>query len=705
MKTPRILIAVLCLFFCDRVFAVGTFISAPNRVDMVHDQARGLLYISSGSEVLRYHLASDTFLPPFQVGGSLRGMDLSPDGNTLAIANAFSGGGSNWVHLIDLPTGVIREAYFAVGFLEAGTFSVAYGNDSALLITSEFSGSGWVLLRRYDPASGVVTAIADVRGKSMLSASADGSFIGVAEDDISSGPVNRYSVATRSYAQVSYANSFLYDLAVNRNGRQLAVPNFGGCQIHELAGASVIITNVIGVAGRGQPVGAVFHPSKDAVFFPWAATGDVRVYQTVSWTELARFDFQSTFAITTNAYANGRMKISRNGAVIFALVSGGVRYLQHNLVIPDYDYNHRLIVSSAPAGLGAPTLPLGTNWVQSTPHPTVTNQVGAVITNGGIRFRCVGWTGTGSVPPSGATNLVTFVLTNFSTLTWNFAWDAYVAPPSGTKVVPPPYAGVAGPAGLNTLVRGSGAPRAYLMQFSAAALGGLPIGAQLTELRFRQDATATTAFPITNISWSQYEVTMARASNAVSAMSSTFTNNMRAPVLVKTGALAVAANRFPVGGTPNAFASFIVFDKPYVYQGGDLVMLFRETGGDSTNTTFLDALNTSTPGYGTDFRAYSAPTFAGTFGTSASVTVPQIVFNYSPSHTISRHGSEVVIVGAGGPPAGGFQLLVSTNISLPAAQWTPITGNVFDNGGAFRHTNSIVPNWPAGFFRIALPVP
>jgi hypothetical protein len=241
------------------------------------------------------------------------------------------------------------------------------------------------------------------------------------------------------------------------------------------------------------------------------------------------------------------------------------------------------------------------------------------------------------------------------------------------------------------------------MQFSPAALSGLPIGALITELRFRQDANATTAFPITNITWSEYNVTMARASNSVSAMSSTFANNMRDPVLVKTGALAVAANRFPAGATPNAFASFIVFDKPYVYPGGDLVMLFRETGGSSAATTFLDAMNNSTPGFGTDFRAYSAPTFAGTFGASASVTIPQIVFNYSPSQMVSRSGTDVVVDGAGGPPGGGYQLLASTNVSLPAAQWTPITGNVFDNGGAFRYTNSVTPNLPVRFFRIVLP--
>src|SRR5262249_7413848 len=163
-----------------------------------------------------------------------------------------------------------------------------------------------------------------------------------------------------------------------------------------------------------------------------------------------------------------------------------------------YDYNHRLVVSSSPAGLGAPMpMPFGTNWVQSIPDPTVMSQIDAVVTNGGSQFHCVGWSGTGSVPTTGTINSVSFVLTNFSTLTWNFVWDAYIAPPSGTKVSPSAYGSVVGTTGLNTLVRGSGNPRAYQMQLSAAALSGLPVGAQITELRFRQDQTATVPFPIT----------------------------------------------------------------------------------------------------------------------------------------------------------------------------------------------------------------
>lgn len=63
--------------------AAGNFISAPNRVGMVHDAKRNLLFITSGGQVLRYDLKARQFLTPVQLGGNLKGIDLSPDGNTL----------------------------------------------------------------------------------------------------------------------------------------------------------------------------------------------------------------------------------------------------------------------------------------------------------------------------------------------------------------------------------------------------------------------------------------------------------------------------------------------------------------------------------------------------------------------------------------------------------------------------------------------
>ena len=56
-------------------------------------------------------------------------------------------------------TSQVRTVSFVRNFGEGGTFSVAYGNDGKLLVTSKYEGSGWVPLRIYDPSTGEVTTL------------------------------------------------------------------------------------------------------------------------------------------------------------------------------------------------------------------------------------------------------------------------------------------------------------------------------------------------------------------------------------------------------------------------------------------------------------------------------------------------------------------------------------------------------------------
>ena len=280
-------------------------------------------------------------------------------------------------------------------------------------------------------------------------------------------------------------------------------------------------------------------------------------------------------------------------------------------------------------------------------------------------------------------------------------WVVVPVPPA--VVAPSNYTTIGGSGGLNTLVRNANAPRTYQMQFTPAALGGLPVGARITGLRFRLSTNTFTAFPTNTVTWSDYEITLAKAANPISTMGTGFGTNMLSPVLVKSGALSINPNAFTTSASPNPFGSFVVFDTPYVYQGGDLVMLFTHPGSDSVNTTFLDAATTTSPGYGTAYRALSASIFSASTGTAASATIVQIVFTPSISETISRAGTNVVISGTGGLFGETYNLLTSTNLASPMSKWTPVATNVFDGSGGFRYTNAIKANLPAQLFRTALP--
>ena len=308
-------------------------ISAPNRIDMVYDAPRDVLYITSGSTVLRYQLATDSFLTPFQLSGSLMGIDLSPDGNTLIVADSSASSSNVWVHVIDLLSEQSHQAFFPIAFGESGTFAVAFGGDGAALISSRFAGSGWVPLRRYDPASSNMTVVASsVRQDSMVSTSGEGSTIIIAESNTSGGDMDLYDVPTRAVIRHGGTGHFNYECAASRDGALLGLPTYFGTLIYDRAFNQ--ITN-IGVYAGEQPIGAAFHPSADVVFFPFAGTTYVRAYDTTTWQSLGQFDCQYAFSSPGNhAFDNGRIRLSRDGEIVFVTVGGGVRYFRHNLTLP-----------------------------------------------------------------------------------------------------------------------------------------------------------------------------------------------------------------------------------------------------------------------------------------------------------------------------------------------------------------------------------
>jgi len=118
--------------------------SSPRRDASIscHDSARGLVYISSGPQVLRYRVSDGVFLDPINLGvGRGRGLDLSPDGNTLAVADgvpiADAAGSSQSfgrIVLVNLDTLAQSPKTFPLVTSEVGPYSLAYDYVGNILI-------------------------------------------------------------------------------------------------------------------------------------------------------------------------------------------------------------------------------------------------------------------------------------------------------------------------------------------------------------------------------------------------------------------------------------------------------------------------------------------------------------------------------------------------------------------------------------------
>lgn len=327
--------AVLAMFALAAVTAPasaeGTLVPAPQRVDMAHDDSRDVLYITQGGEVLRYHIPSASFLPPIVIGGALKGLDLSNDNATLAVADDVSDSANAWVHLVSLEDLALSKSIFAKqSTYESGTFSVRYAADGKLYATNDFWGSGSVGLRRYDPATQSWTALASVQQATMLSPSGDGDTIAFAESNISDGRWGLVDAPSggivRRQGYTDGTAWYNYEIGTDRLGSQFAIPTYGGTFVYDDAYRKVA---TLGQYAGPQPIGVAYHPVERVAYFPWSGGGTVRVYDMNTFGQIASHDFQDTFASTGNhAFVQGRTRLSRDGSLLMVSVTGGVRILR-----------------------------------------------------------------------------------------------------------------------------------------------------------------------------------------------------------------------------------------------------------------------------------------------------------------------------------------------------------------------------------------
>jgi hypothetical protein len=311
-------------------WAVGTLIPAASRVDMVHDEARNLVYISSGNQILRYDVSSATFLSPIVLAGTLGGIDISPDNRSLVVAEQGGSTTQSWVYLVDLDSLSYQQvAVNTPDTYESGIFTAVYGADNKIYTTSTFNGSGWVAMRRLDPTTKAWTNLASVRQNTMLSSSGDGETISFAESNLSSGPWGLIDVPTGAIVRrdgytdgTGWSN---WEIATDRFGAQVSVPTYGGTIVYDDLYAKIA---TIGAYAGAEPIGGAYHPVERVAYFPFAETSEVRVFDMNTRTQTGMLNFEYTFPWAGRAFDSGRTRLSRDGSLLMVTVGGGVRIYQ-----------------------------------------------------------------------------------------------------------------------------------------------------------------------------------------------------------------------------------------------------------------------------------------------------------------------------------------------------------------------------------------
>ena len=207
---------------------------------------------------------------------------------------------------------------------------------------------------------------------------------------------------------------------------------------------------------------------------------------------------------------------------------------------------------------------------------------------------------------------------------------------AGTVAVPNQYASTSsGTSGLNTFIRDLGNPRTGQLLIAAAELTGIPAGNFITGLTFRMYSAGVT-FPPVNTTWADYTINIAQGGPLPG--STTFANNIAGPITVcRTGPMTLTPGWFPVGGSPNPFGTDIDCTTAFQYTGGNLVVEIRHPGSNITNppNSFLEAVATTHPDYGTRFWSATATGATATTGAVATFTVVRLQTSPVPVELLS----------------------------------------------------------------------
>ncbi len=339
-------IGLLALAGAAPAGATGLFIEAPERVDALYDAERDLVYVTTDDgRLLRYDVANRRFLEPLALSPQgLRGMAMSPDGSLLAVADrgiagdpwGSPSGGQNWIQVVDLDTWTARRIEFDRQFGEVGTFMVEFIDDRTVLVTSTYSGSGSVPMRRVDLGTGDHATIARINMNTMMSAAADRSVVGYAESNTSSGAFGLYESDAGSFIE-NGTSWFNFEVATSRDGGQTAIPTYNGMYVYD---RDLVEIDRIGIYARTAPIGAAYHPSEDILYLAWFGTSDaVQAYDAVTLTPIGVIDDSMTFKSTGNhAFRWGRTRISADGSGLTVTVDGGVKlYAPIQLIDEDPD--------------------------------------------------------------------------------------------------------------------------------------------------------------------------------------------------------------------------------------------------------------------------------------------------------------------------------------------------------------------------------
>ncbi|MCU0413134.1 MAG: hypothetical protein MUE91_01830 [Ignavibacteriaceae bacterium] len=190
-------------------------------------------------------------------------------------------------------------------------------------------------------------------------------------------------------------------------------------------------------------------------------------------------------------------------------------------------------------------------------------------------------------------------------------------------VVPPDYTNT--PGNGTFLSQFSTSARTYQLLMHESLLAPI-LNKQIYAVSWRLPTSATANWPTADVTFTNYDFFLGQSVDIANMSTTDFSANFVGPKKqVRSGSLTVLSNSYTFGSTPNNWGPEMTFivDSMYVYTGGNLLIELRHEGFTGTSRS-LDALTTSTSGYGTLFRACWGSGYTANSGSQGNFCIVRI---------------------------------------------------------------------------------
>jgi hypothetical protein len=264
--------------------------------------------VPSENEVAVLNLSTDEYGTPIPVGSDPQGIDITPNGKTLYVADS----GGQTISKVTIATGKVKTITTPAGGLSDTPYSIVVLNNGSALYSTTFAGSGFGAnvydLNLSTGASTEVTSFGlngEVTELTQMSRSWNHKIAGAVLGDDSLGPFDIYTAATGDVVS-GQLNNFISYGSLNKKGTTYLIDG------------SYVID-----AATGSLLGTISDDCAGAVLNASGAGGYCLGSNAIVALNVSRFETGTSTAFPAGTTGTGQLAISPNGDLLVGITNDG----------------------------------------------------------------------------------------------------------------------------------------------------------------------------------------------------------------------------------------------------------------------------------------------------------------------------------------------------------------------------------------------